>query len=420
MNTTLPRRQLFALTMLAIFGIHAGSWALEKKPLGNGELTIVKNSVQHVKGADKTPAAKGAMVAEGNKVEIGSGSCSEITFTDSSVMRLAQNSSFSFDSKKRLIRLEQGTVLMHVPFGNGGISIEGGGVVGEVTGSTVMASSDGKGNFTFSVLESESGSGRITNKDGSVTPLTPGQMGVVSANRPGVSTSFELNVTGLMESSPLFTEFTTPMPGNEKVVAVAEKQGEDIEAGVKVLEKTPNADDKSARVEDPAVEAFAALTGLPSEECAEAPNLVLVPFKGTEGAELTSGTIFTMNTDAGGEVSARVSSGNAEFVPTGSAAGVKIGSNQGFSSSTGQVASLPPTDNFTGNLTVVGDARSADGKSIAATSAQPSSGGPGDVATAAGSEAATDTAAGGGARTDTQSPLSPVLGPSTTGPTSPT
>ena len=383
----------------------------QKKPLEAGAFSAVKNNVQQTDGSEKKQAIKDGKISEGNKVDTGAGSCTEMTFTDSSVMRVGQNSHFSFDSKERLIRLDKGTILMHVPPGNGGVSIEGGGVVGAVSGSTVMASSDGKGNFAFAVLESEGGKGQITNKDGSVTPLTPGQMGVVSAGRPGVATSFEVNVTALMESSPLFTEFTTPMPGNEKVTAVAEAQGEAVESGAKSLDKTPSADEKTARNSDPAVEAFAALTGLPAEECAQAPNLVLNPAQSLGGQEPESGTIFTMNTDAGGEVSARVASGNAEFTPAGSSASLQVGSNQGFSSSTGQVASLGSGDNFTGSTILIGDARSADGQAVASSSAQPSSGSPADVATAAGSEggaASTDTAAGTGARTDTQSPLPPV------------
>jgi len=291
---------------------------------------------------------------------------------------------------------------MHVPPGNGGVSIEGGGVVGAVSGSTVMASSDGKGNFSFAVLESDGGGGQITNKDGSVTPLAPGQMGVVSSSRPGVSASFEVNVTALMESSPLFTEFTTPMPGNEKVTAVAEKQGDAIESGAMGLDKTPSADEKTARTEDPAVQALAALTGLSPEECALAPNLILNPSKGTSGQNPDLGTAFTMNTDAGGEVSARVASGAAEFVPIGSSTAVLISSNQGFSSSTGQVAALGSGDSFVGTgASMAADARSGEGKAVAASSMAPSDGAaaPADVATAAGAEstaAGTETAAGTG------------------------
>jgi hypothetical protein len=384
-------QSMIGLAFLASVSVLSGigtAWSAEKKPLEAGAFSAVKNSVLQTDGAEKKPAQKDAKITEGNKVDTGAGSCTEMTFTDSSVLRMGQNSHFSFDSKERIIKLDQGTLLMHVPPGNGGVSIEGGGVVGAVSGSTVMASNDGKGNFAFAVLESDGGAGQITNKDGSVTPLIPGQMGVVSANRPGVSTSFEVNVTGLMESSPLFTEFTNPIPGNEKVAAVAEKQGDAIESGAKGLDKTPSADEKTARTEDPAVQAFAALTGLSPEECALAPNLVLNPVKSGEGerserSEL--GSAFTINTDAGGEVSAKVASGSAEFVPAGASNAVQIGSNQGFSSSSGQVASLGPTDNFTGSSMVVADARSSEGKAVAASSMAPSDGGgPGDVATAAG------------------------------------
>jgi hypothetical protein len=381
-------QSMIGLAFLASVSVLSGigtAWSAEKKPLEAGAFSAVKNSVLNTDGAEKKPAQKDAKITEGNKVDTGAGSCTEMTFTDSSVLRMGQNSHFSFDSKERIIKLGQGTLLMHVPPGNGGVSIEGGGVVGAVSGSTVMASNDGKGNFAFAVLESDGGAGQITNKDGSVTPLIPGQMGVVSPNRPGVSTSFEVNVTGLMESSPLFTEFTNPIPGNEKVAVVAEKQGDAIESGAKGLEKTPSADEKTARTEDPAVQAFAALTGLSPEECALAPNLVLNPVKSGEGEESELGTAFTINTDAGGEVSAKVASGGAEFVPAGASNAVQIGSNQGFSSSSGQVASLGPTDNFTGSSMVVADARSSDGKAVAASSMAPSdAGGPGDVATAAG------------------------------------
>ena len=383
----------------------------------------MKNRPQQTDGAEEKQAQKDGKITEGNKVDTGD-SCAEMTFSDSSVMRMGKNSRFSFDSKERRIRLDKGTVLIHAQPGNGGISVQGNDVIGTVSGSTVLASSDGKGNFTFAVLESDGGNGRIVNKDGTATPLAPGQMGVVSSSRPGVSTSFEVNITALMESSPLFTEFTTPMPGNEKVAAVAEKQGEAIESGAKALDKAPSADGKSARTEDPAVEAFAALTGLSPEECAQAPNLILGPSQGGEGKEPSPETMFTLNTDAGGEVSARVATGSAEFVPTGSASGVQIGSNQGFSSSTGQVATLGASDNFTGLMAAASDARSPEGKSIAATSATPSEGGggPADVATAAGSEGpgSMSTAAGGGAPSDTQSPLPPVSSNPVPGSTSPT
>ena len=406
-----------SLFVFAILGSGAMTcWGLEKKPLGVGSVLMVKNNVQETDGSENKKATKDGEIRQGHKVETGAGSCTEISFTDSSVMRVDQNSHFSFDSKERAIKLDQGTLLMHVPPGNGGISIEGGGVVGVVSGSTVMASNDGKGNFAFVVLETEGGAGQIINKDGTVMPLSPGLMGVVSANRPGVAKSFEVNLTGLMESSPLYTEFGTRLAGSDKVTTVAEQQGQSIESGVKVLDLAPSADNQGSRTDDPVVQAFVTLTGLSKEDCAQAPNLALYPAKAGEGKIPDVQTAFTMNTDAGGDVSARVASGSAVFVPNGSSTGMQIGSNQGFSSGTGKVASLGLSDSFTGKTSIAGDARSPEGKSVAASSMPPSEGGgnaPADVATAAGSEstaAGTETAAGGNNNpANTQAPAPPPV-----------
>ncbi|NDE85027.1 MAG: hypothetical protein EB056_03215 [Verrucomicrobia bacterium] len=131
------------------------------------------------------------------------------------------------------------------------------------------------------------------------------------------------------------------------------------------------------------------------------------------GAEI--GTVFTVKAGEDGEVAARVAAGRAEFVPVESSSGIEIGAEKGFSSSTGQVTSLGSTDDFAGLSMVAADARSEDGKSVAASSMAPSEGGgPGDVATAAGAEstaAGTETAAGNTGNTGvpaTQAPVPPV------------
>lgn len=391
------------------FTLFGGGWAwsADKKPLGAGVFSLVKNSVTLTDQAGKKTANKDDKISTGNQVDTGATAFTEMTFDDSSVLRLGENSHFSFSSQERLIQGSQGTMLMHAPPGNGGISIESGGVVGAVSGSTVMVSLDGKGNFTFAVLETAGGSGTVTHPDGTVTTVPAGHAAVIPANSPPSATRVvEMNVTAIMESSPLYREAAKDMPGTEKVSETAEKQAKDIEAGVKVLELAPPIDEKASRPEDVAIKTLAALTGLSAEECALVPNLVLKPASeaGRQATEL--GTVFSMNTDAGGEVSARVASGTAEFVPTGSTSGVKIGSNQGFSSSTGQVAALAPTDSFAGVMIAASDARAPEGQIVAAGSAQPSSGGPADVATAAGTEGRPAPAA------STQSPLPPVGSPS--------
>jgi len=405
-------------------------WSADKKPLEAGAFSAVKNNVTQIEGTEKKQAQKDGKLTESNKVDTGAESCTELTFQDSSVLRMGQNSHFSFDSKERMVHLEKGAMLMHVPPGNGGVSVESGGVVGAVTGSTVMASADGKGNFAFVVLETEGGSGKITGKDGSSTTLTSGQMGVISANQSGGATVKEVNVTALIGSSPLFSEFSTPMAGAEKMEAVAQKQAEAIESGASGLAQHSDAEGKSGGAEDSVADVLAALTGMSPEECTKAPNLTLNSAKaGGENQSADLATAFAINTDAGGEVSAKVASGSAQFVPTGSSTAVPISSNQGFSSATGQVAGLGSTDSFigTGATALAADARSGEGKAVAASSMAPSDGAaaPADVATAAGAEstaAGTDTAAGGAGNAGTP-PSNPTPGPVTsppvTGPATP-
>ena len=392
-------------------------WSADKKPLEAGAFSAVKNNVTQIEGTEKKQAQKDGKLTESNKVDTGAESCTELTFQDSSVLRMGQNSHFSFDSKERMVHLEKGAMLMHVPPGNGGVSVESGGVVGAVTGSTVMASADGKGNFAFVVLETEGGSGKITGKDGSSTTLTSGQMGLISANQSGGVDVKEVNVTGLITSSPLFSEFSNPMPGTEKVEAVAQKQSDAIESGASGLAQHSDAEGKSGGAEDSVADVLAALTGMSPEECTKAPNLTLNSAKaGGENQSADLATAFAINTDAGGEVSAKVASGSAQFVPTGSSTAVSISSNQGFSSATGQVAGLGSTDSFigTGATAVAADARSGEGKAVAASSMAPSDGAaaPADVATAAGVES-TQTAAGG---TGSAGPGTPPPSPPTPGP----
>lgn len=395
-------------------------WSADKKPLEAGAFSAVKNNVTQIEGTEKKQAQKDGKLNESNKVDTGAESCTELTFQDSSVLRMGQNSHFSFDSKERMVHLEKGAMLMHVPPGNGGVSVESGGVVGAVTGSTVMASADGKGNFAFVVLETEGGSGKITGKDGSSTTLTSGQMGLISANQSGGVDVKEVNVTGLITSSPLFSEFSNPMPGTEKVEAVAQKQSDAIESGASGFAQNSGAEGKSGGAEDSVANVLAALTGMSPEECTKAPNLTLNSAKaGGENQSADLATAFAINTDAGGEVSAKVASGSAQFVPTGSSTAVSISSNQGFSSATGQVAALGSTDSFigTGATAVAADARSGEGKAVAASSMAPSDGAaaPADVATAAGVES-TQTAAGGAGNAGTPPPSPPTPSPVTQNP----
>lgn len=148
--------------------------------LQEAELTTIKNIVERDEGAGAQPAKANDKIREKSKVTTAAASMAELTFADSSITRMGANTLFSFQSKERLIKLDQGTVLMNTPPGNGGATVDCGGVTASVTGTTFMASRDKVGNSVFVLLEG-SGGMKIT-VGGTSTTIRPGQAASVGAS----------------------------------------------------------------------------------------------------------------------------------------------------------------------------------------------------------------------------------------------
>ena len=143
------------------------------------EITTIKNMVEHDPGTGAAPAQVNEKIYEKSKVSTAAASMAELTFADSSITRMGANTQFSFQSKERLVKLEQGTVLIHTPPGNGGAKVEAGGVTAAVTGTTFMASRDTSGNVMFVLLEGQGGL-KVT-VGGTTTVIRPGQAASVGA-----------------------------------------------------------------------------------------------------------------------------------------------------------------------------------------------------------------------------------------------
>ena len=137
------------------------------------EITTLKNMVEHDPGTGAAPAKVNEKILEKSKVSTAAASMAELTFADTSITRMGANTQFSFQSKERLVKLEQGTVLVHTPPGNGGAVVEAGGVTGAVSGTTFMASRDNSGNVMFVLLEGQGGL-KVT-VGGSSTVIRPGR-----------------------------------------------------------------------------------------------------------------------------------------------------------------------------------------------------------------------------------------------------
>ncbi|NBR69532.1 MAG: hypothetical protein EBT69_05055, partial [Verrucomicrobia bacterium] len=173
-------RKVCRLMAFAQFLAMGTVWGVE---LNEAEVTTLKNIVEKDDGAGAQPAKTNDKIGEKSKITTAAASMAELTFADSSITRMGANTLFSFQSKERLIKLNQGTLLIHTPPGNGGATVDCGGVTAAVTGTTFMATRDKVGNSVFVLLEG-SGGMKIT-VGGTTTTIRAGQaasVGAVAAN----------------------------------------------------------------------------------------------------------------------------------------------------------------------------------------------------------------------------------------------
>ena len=173
-------RKVSRLVAFAQFLAMGTVWGVELK---EAEITTIKNIVEKDDGGGAQPAKTNDKIGEKSKVTTSAASMAELTFGDSSITRMGANTLFSFQSKERLIKLNQGTLLIHTPPGNGGATVDCGGVTAAVTGTTFMATRDNVGNSVFVLLEG-SGGMKIT-VGGTTTTIRAGQaasVGAVAAN----------------------------------------------------------------------------------------------------------------------------------------------------------------------------------------------------------------------------------------------
>lgn len=169
-----------ALFLFSIVGLGTGLiyGAVEFQ---EGEITTIKNIVEHDSGTGPAPAKQSEMIHEKSKVSTEAASMAELTFGDSTITRMGANTSFSFQSKERLVKLDRGTVLINTPPGAGGATVDCGGVTGAVTGTTFLASRAGDGKVMFVLLE---GSPMKITSGGVVTTIKPGQAASVGLATP--------------------------------------------------------------------------------------------------------------------------------------------------------------------------------------------------------------------------------------------
>ena len=116
----------------------------------------VTQAVQDVKvvpsGAAARPVVVNETVRQGNAVQTGSQSRSELTFRDQTITRLGEKTIYNVGGG-RTIELSSGQFLLYVPKNKGGAKVKMGPVTAAITGTTVLGNVLPSGLVEFTVLE---------------------------------------------------------------------------------------------------------------------------------------------------------------------------------------------------------------------------------------------------------------------------
>src|SRR4029453_17961344 len=126
---------------------------LSAEDLVEAKVTQVVQDVQVVpSGAAARPAAVNETVRQGNAVQTGTQSRSELTFRDQTITRLGEKTIYNVGGG-RTIELGSGQFLLYVPKKAGGAQVKMGPVTAAITGTTVLGHVYPSGIITFTVLE---------------------------------------------------------------------------------------------------------------------------------------------------------------------------------------------------------------------------------------------------------------------------
>jgi len=168
----------------------------------------VTQVVQDVKvlpsGSAARPAAVNETVRQGNAVQTGVQSRSELTFKDQTITRLGEKTIFNVGGQGRTIDMGSGQFLLYVPKNSGGAKVKMGPVTAAITGTTVMGNVSQSGVIEFTVLE---GSACIhLDRVGQSLLVTEGHMVVYDPIAMRLEDPVEVNLQQQL-TSPLVTGF---------------------------------------------------------------------------------------------------------------------------------------------------------------------------------------------------------------------
>ncbi len=180
--------------------------------LRTANVTTAINEVQIFPGSSAAHgAAIGEKVATPSSVQTGRKSRAELTFNDSTITRLGQNSVFSFREGGRNVELQQGSILLQVPKNAGGATIRTATVTAAITGTTVMFEYNPGKWVKLLTLE---GVQKLSINGGKTSVDVPaGKMVIMHPNATVIPELMTIDVAKVIATSPLAGDGTFgPLP----------------------------------------------------------------------------------------------------------------------------------------------------------------------------------------------------------------
>lgn len=175
----LPR----AFVTAAIAGLCAATAFAAGEPFSQATVTRLQNKVtfvQSAKGA-RQPAQSGDVVKASSYLLTETDSRAELKYPDGSIVRIGQNTVFTFEADTRTLSLERGSLLFYIPKGHGGGTIRTASLTCAVTGTigkvadNMIAILEGEVTLQPSGQKVPAGYFAQRNPDGSITvsPFDP-------------------------------------------------------------------------------------------------------------------------------------------------------------------------------------------------------------------------------------------------------
>src|SRR5213593_3723462 len=144
------------ILLIAPIALALANWPnkLAAADFGEAQVTQVVQDVKVVPaGAASRPATVNETVRQGNAVQTGVQSRSELTFKDQTITRLGEKTIFNVGGEGRTMEMGSGQFLLYVPKKAGGAKIKMGPVTAAITGTTVLGNVAPSGIIEFTVLE---------------------------------------------------------------------------------------------------------------------------------------------------------------------------------------------------------------------------------------------------------------------------